>query len=54
MISEVSCDNEDWHNNAGNSALILHTNFILKYIKIGNNYSNYISKYYCFTVFLIK
>ncbi len=31
MISEGSCDTEDWSNNAGNSAL-LHRNK-LKYIK---------------------
>ncbi len=34
MISEGSCDSEDWSNDAENSALITETNYILKYIKI--------------------
>jgi len=40
VISEGSCDNEDWSNDAENSALILSWNTI--------------SQYYCFSVFLIK
>ncbi len=36
MISEGSCDTEDWSNDAENSALITEINYILKYIKIGN------------------
>ncbi len=34
MISEGSCDIEDWSNNAENSALITAINYILKYIQI--------------------
>ncbi len=33
MISEGSCDTEDWSNDAENTAL-LHRNYILKYIQI--------------------
>ncbi len=32
MISEGSCDTEDWSNDAENSALITEINYILKYI----------------------
>ncbi len=35
MISERSCDTEDWSNDAENSALH-HRNNILKYIKLDN------------------
>ncbi len=38
MISEGSCDSEDWSNDAENSALITEINVILKYIKIENCY----------------
>ncbi len=38
MISEGSCDTEDWRNDAENSALIKRINYILKYIKIENCY----------------
>ncbi len=34
MISEGSCDTEDWSNNTENSALITGINYILKYIHI--------------------
>ena len=34
MISEGSCDTEDWSNDAENSALITGINYSLKYIKI--------------------
>ncbi len=39
MVSEGSCDTEDWSNDAENSALH-HRNklYILKYIKIENCY----------------
>ncbi len=37
MISEGSCDTEDWSNDAENS-LIKQRNYILKYIKIENCY----------------
>ncbi len=33
MISEGSCDTEDWSNDAGNSALITGINYIFTYIK---------------------
>ncbi len=36
MISEGSCDTEDWSNDAGNSTGI---NNILKYIQIKTSYS---------------
>ncbi len=36
MISEESCDTEDWSNDAENTALITGIHFILKYIKIEN------------------
>ncbi len=32
MISEGSCDTEDWRNDAENSALITAINYILLYI----------------------
>ncbi len=38
MISEGSCDNEDWSNDAENSALITVINYILKYIQIESSY----------------
>ncbi len=39
MISEGSCDTEDWSNNAENTALITEINYVLlNYIKIGNQY----------------
>ncbi len=34
MISEVSCDTEDWSNDAENSALITGIHYILKHIQI--------------------
>ncbi len=38
MISEGSCDTEDWSNDAENTALITEINYIWKYIKIENYY----------------
>ncbi len=38
MISEGSCDTEDWSNDAENSALITEINYILKYIKTENRF----------------
>ncbi len=38
MISEGSCDTEDWSNDAENSALITGINYIFKYIQIESNY----------------
>ncbi len=40
MISEGSCDTEDWSNDAENSALITGINYILQYIHIGNSHFN--------------
>ncbi len=41
MISEGSCDTEDWSNDAENSALITEINDILKYIKIFHNFTDF-------------
>ncbi len=38
MISEGSCDTEDWSNDAENSALITEINYILTHIHIENIY----------------
>ncbi len=38
MISEGSCDPEDWSYDAENSALITGINYILQYIQILNCY----------------
>ncbi len=49
MISEGSCDTEDWSNDAENSACITGINYILKYITIESCLlnSNNISQFYC-------
>ncbi len=38
MISEGSCDTEDWSNDAENSDLITAINYILTDIRIENTY----------------
>ncbi len=38
MISEWSCNTEDWSNDAENSALITEINYIVTYIDIENSY----------------
>ncbi len=38
MISEGSCDTEDWSYDAENQFCIKGINYILKYIQIGNGY----------------
>ncbi len=38
MISEGSCDTEDWSNDAENSALITEINYILTHTRIENSY----------------
>ncbi len=38
MISEGLCDTEDWSNDAKIQRCITEINYILKYIKIGNQY----------------
>ncbi len=50
MISEASCDTEDWSNDAENSALITEINYISKYIQIEKSYFKY-WKY--FTILLL-
>ncbi len=40
MISEGSCDTEDWSNDAENSALITGINYVLIYNTV-ENISNY-------------
>ena len=40
MISEGSCDTEDWSNDAENSALITGINYTWLYIHIENNDNN--------------
>ncbi len=38
MISEASCDAEDWSNDAENTALITEINYIFKIIQIEISY----------------
>ncbi len=38
MISEGSCDTEDWINDTENSVLITGINYIVKYIQIETSY----------------
>ncbi len=38
MISEGSCNTEDWSNDAENRALITEINYILTAIRIENSY----------------
>ncbi len=38
MISEGSCDTEDWSNDTENSALITEMNYTLQYIQIESSY----------------
>jgi len=38
VISEGSCDTEDWSSDAGNTALITGINYSLQYIHIENSY----------------
>ncbi len=45
MISEGSCDTEDWSNDAENSALIIEINYSWKYIEIGHLYYNMLYLY---------
>ncbi len=40
MISEGSCDTEDWSNDAENSALLHRNTLYLKYIKQETNFIN--------------
>ncbi len=40
MISEGSCDTEDWSNDAENSALIKGINYILNILNIWKIYAN--------------
>ncbi len=59
MISEESCDTEDWSNDAENTVLITGINTFVSFFYLHQilKYSFYIViilKHYCFTVFLIK
>ncbi len=44
MISERSCDTEDWSNDAEKSAFLTGINYILKYIQIENSYFKSVCK----------
>ncbi len=52
MISEGSCDSEDWSNDAENSAFITEINYILKHIQIENIYFK-TKKYFTILVILL-
>ncbi len=52
MISEGSCDTEDWRNDAENSALITGINYILKHIQNTHTYLNLLFIYLSCTVLL--
>jgi len=43
VISQGSCNTEDWSNDAENSALITGINYILLYIQIENIYFRFSS-----------
>ncbi len=47
MISEGSCDTEDWSNDAENPALHHRNKLHFKYFKIENNYFQLIEIFYC-------
>ncbi len=50
MISEGSCDTEDWTNDAENSALITGIHGILNYIQTENTYFKFFiifHNFYC-------
>ncbi len=52
MISEESCDTEDWSNDAENTALITEINYILTYIHIENSLNcNNISHFLLFVFY---
>ncbi len=51
MISEESCDTEDWSNDAENSALIIGINYSLLYIHKENSYFKLYSYFTIFSVF---
>ncbi len=53
MISEGSCDTEDWRNGCGKfSIAITGINCILKYIKIETDIFNFVIILYNITVFV--
>ncbi len=55
MISEGSCDTEDWSNEAEHQRCITEINSILKYIKIETNIEIAIRvlQYYIFFLFFL-
>jgi len=54
VISEGSCDTEDWSNDVENSALVTGINYTLLYIRIENRYFKLEKYLTVFTVFFIK
>ncbi len=54
MISEGSCDTEDWSNDAENTALITEINYSLTDIHIKKQLSQMLKIFHIFTIFLIK
>ncbi len=56
MISEGSCDTEDWRNDAENSALHHRNKIYFKYSEIENSYFKlyFFHNITVFSVFLIK
>ncbi len=51
MISEESCDTEDWSNGAEKKLWITGINYILKYTKTENSYFKYINYITVLTIF---
>ncbi len=52
IISEGSCDTEDWSNDAENSALITRINYILQYIQVQNRYSEFYFILFIYFIFV--
>ncbi len=52
MISEESCDTEDWCDDAESSALITGINYIWKYIQTENSYFKF-KKNHIITVYTV-
>ncbi len=52
MISEESCDSEDWSNDAENTDLITEINYIVLCIQVENS-SLKLYKYFTIVIFLL-
>ncbi len=52
MISEGSCDSEDWSNDAENKAFITAINYISKFLKTENRYFNFFLNVHFFLTIL--